>query len=36
MRSWYPPFAKTAKDGHPSVLVIASEIKSLGHSPKTA
>ena len=36
MCSWYPPFAKTAKDGHPSVLVIASEIKSLGQSPKTA
>ena len=31
MRSWYPPFAKNAKDGAPHCVGDASEIKSLGH-----
>jgi serine/threonine protein kinase len=36
MRSWHPPFAKNAKDGAPLCVGDASEIKSLGHPPKTA
>ena len=30
MRSWYPPFAKNAKDEAPNCVGDASEIKSLG------
>jgi site-specific recombinase XerD len=33
MRSWYPPFAKNAKDGAPHCVGDAREIKSLGHPP---
>ena len=33
LRSWYPPFAKSAKDGVPTV-VVSPRIKGLGHSPK--
>jgi len=29
--SWFPPFAKNAKDGAPTVLVVPSKIRSLGH-----
>jgi len=30
LRSWFPPFAKDAKDGAPTELVVLTEIKCLG------
>ncbi len=34
MRSWYPPFAKNAKDRAPHCVGDASQIKSLGHTAR--
>lgn len=32
----FPPFAKNAKDGAPTLLVVPGKVKSLGHPPKGA